>query len=163
MTDTQNRLSECRDARTVRPYMPLVNNSSYHFANPKVQCSNFKLQSLPILKVKGQYSKGKVKVPTFKCRSFGAATRPRKQAISINKKDYFAFRLFSINFAFIFKKTQNMEQDFLIYNTLTRSKELFKPLHAPNVGMYVCGPTSMATHIWGMRGPQSPLMWCSAT
>lgn len=29
----------------------------------------------------------------------------------------------------------------LIYNTLTRQKELFKPLHAPNVGMYVCGPT----------------------
>ncbi len=34
-----------------------------------------------------------------------------------------------------------MEQNLLIYNTLTRSKELFKPLHAPNVGMYVCGPT----------------------
>ena len=34
-----------------------------------------------------------------------------------------------------------MEQNFLIYNTLTRYKELFKPLHAPNVGMYVCGPT----------------------
>lgn len=28
-----------------------------------------------------------------------------------------------------------------IYNTLTRSKELFKPLNAPHVGMYVCGPT----------------------
>jgi cysteinyl-tRNA synthetase len=34
-----------------------------------------------------------------------------------------------------------MEQNLLIYNTLTRSKELFKPRHAPNVGMYVCGPT----------------------
>ncbi|MBM6992283.1 MAG: cysteine--tRNA ligase [Prevotella sp.] len=34
-----------------------------------------------------------------------------------------------------------MEQNLLIYNTLTRGKELFKPLHAPNVGMYVCGPT----------------------
>ena len=34
-----------------------------------------------------------------------------------------------------------MEQKLLIYNTLTRSKELFKPLHTPNVGMYVCGPT----------------------
>ena len=32
-------------------------------------------------------------------------------------------------------------QDLLIYNTLTRQKELFKPLHAPHVGMYVCGPT----------------------
>jgi len=34
-----------------------------------------------------------------------------------------------------------MEQNLIIYNTLTRHKELFKPLHAPNVGMYVCGPT----------------------
>ncbi len=29
----------------------------------------------------------------------------------------------------------------LIYNTLTRTKEEFKPLHAPHVGLYVCGPT----------------------
>ena len=29
----------------------------------------------------------------------------------------------------------------IIYNTLTRRKEPFKPLHAPHVGMYVCGPT----------------------
>ena len=28
-----------------------------------------------------------------------------------------------------------------LYNTLTRKKELFQPLNAPNVGMYVCGPT----------------------
>ena len=28
-----------------------------------------------------------------------------------------------------------------IYNTLSRKKELFVPIHAPNVGMYVCGPT----------------------
>lgn len=28
-----------------------------------------------------------------------------------------------------------------IYNTLTRRKEEFVPLHAPNVGLYVCGPT----------------------
>ena len=34
-----------------------------------------------------------------------------------------------------------MEQKLLIYNTLTRTKERFTPLHAPNVGMYVCGPT----------------------
>ncbi|MGN0050293.1 MAG: cysteine--tRNA ligase [Prevotella sp.] len=34
-----------------------------------------------------------------------------------------------------------MEQNLLIYNTLTRTKQLFKPIHAPNVGMYVCGPT----------------------
>jgi len=34
-----------------------------------------------------------------------------------------------------------MEQNLLIYNTLTRRKQRFEPLHAPNVGMYVCGPT----------------------
>ena len=28
-----------------------------------------------------------------------------------------------------------------IYNTLSRGKEIFKPLHPPSVGMYVCGPT----------------------
>lgn len=28
-----------------------------------------------------------------------------------------------------------------LFNTLTRSKELFKPLHEGRVGMYVCGPT----------------------
>lgn len=32
-------------------------------------------------------------------------------------------------------------QTLLIYNSLTRKKERFEPLHAPNVGMYVCGPT----------------------
>ena len=34
-----------------------------------------------------------------------------------------------------------MEQNLLIYNTLSRQKELFRPLNAPHVGMYVCGPT----------------------
>lgn len=34
-----------------------------------------------------------------------------------------------------------MEQKLFIYNTLSRKKEEFKPLHAPHVGMYVCGPT----------------------
>ena len=34
-----------------------------------------------------------------------------------------------------------MEQNLLVYNTLTRQKELFRPLNAPHVGMYVCGPT----------------------
>jgi cysteinyl-tRNA synthetase len=31
--------------------------------------------------------------------------------------------------------------ELIIYNTLTRKKETFEPLHEPNVGMYVCGPT----------------------
>ena len=34
-----------------------------------------------------------------------------------------------------------MEQKLVIYNTLNRRKEPFVPVHAPNVGMYVCGPT----------------------
>ena len=32
-----------------------------------------------------------------------------------------------------------MENKLTIYNTLSRQKELFVPLHAPHVGMYVCG------------------------
>ena len=35
-----------------------------------------------------------------------------------------------------------MQEQFLkIYNTLSREVEKFEPLHAPFVGMYVCGPT----------------------
>ena len=34
-----------------------------------------------------------------------------------------------------------MKQNLFVYNTLTRTKEEFKPLNPPHVGMYVCGPT----------------------
>jgi cysteinyl-tRNA synthetase len=34
-----------------------------------------------------------------------------------------------------------MEHKLSITNSLTRRKELFKPLHSPYVGLYVCGPT----------------------
>ncbi|EGJ70597.1 cysteinyl-tRNA synthetase [Bacteroides coprosuis DSM 18011] len=34
-----------------------------------------------------------------------------------------------------------MDHQLTIYNTLSRKKELFVPLHAPHVGLYVCGPT----------------------
>jgi cysteinyl-tRNA synthetase len=34
-----------------------------------------------------------------------------------------------------------MENNFFVYNTLTRQKERFVPISAPHVGMYVCGPT----------------------
>ncbi len=34
-----------------------------------------------------------------------------------------------------------MEHKLLIYNTLSRKKELFVPIHKDKVGMYVCGPT----------------------
>lgn len=34
-----------------------------------------------------------------------------------------------------------MQRSLYLYNTISRKKELFEPLHAPFVGMYVCGPT----------------------
>jgi cysteinyl-tRNA synthetase len=34
-----------------------------------------------------------------------------------------------------------MEHRLSIYNTLSRKKEVFEPLYAPRVGLYVCGPT----------------------
>ena len=34
-----------------------------------------------------------------------------------------------------------MENNLHLYNTLSRKKEVFEPLNAPHVGMYVCGPT----------------------
>ena len=34
-----------------------------------------------------------------------------------------------------------MENQLQIYNTLSRKKEVFTPLHAGKAGLYVCGPT----------------------
>lgn len=34
-----------------------------------------------------------------------------------------------------------MDSQLQVYNTLTRQKEVFKPINPPMVGMYVCGPT----------------------
>ena len=34
-----------------------------------------------------------------------------------------------------------MDRNLLLYNSLKRTKQLFKPLHEGHVGMYVCGPT----------------------
>ncbi len=39
------------------------------------------------------------------------------------------------------QKEYDMQESLMIYNSLTRKKEEFKPIHAPHVGMYVCGPT----------------------
>ena len=33
------------------------------------------------------------------------------------------------------------DHNLVIYNTLSRTKELFRPMHEDRVGMYVCGPT----------------------
>ena len=38
-----------------------------------------------------------------------------------------------------------MESKLVIYNTLTRQKERFEPLHAPNVGMYVSSRGGLRT------------------
>jgi cysteinyl-tRNA synthetase len=41
-----------------------------------------------------------------------------------------------------------------VYNTLTRKKEDFKPVHEGKVGMYVCGPTVYKpSHVGHMVGP----------
>ncbi|HXK75709.1 MAG TPA: cysteine--tRNA ligase [Bacteroidaceae bacterium] len=34
-----------------------------------------------------------------------------------------------------------MTNKLTIYNSLSRKKEVFEPIHAPHVGLYVCGPT----------------------
>lgn len=39
-----------------------------------------------------------------------------------------------------------------ILNSLTREKEPFAPLHPPNVGLYVCGPTVYSNvHLGNVR------------
>ena len=38
-------------------------------------------------------------------------------------------------------KTTIKMQDIVLYNTITRKKEIFVPIKSPFVGMYVCGPT----------------------
>ena len=44
-------------------------------------------------------------------------------------------------FAAVEKTVILMEQKLKLYNTLTRRKEEFTPIHPGRVGMYVCGPT----------------------
>jgi len=45
-----------------------------------------------------------------------------------------------------------MENQLYIQNSLTRKKELFAPISAPNVGMYVCGPTVYSdVHLGNVR------------
>ena len=41
-----------------------------------------------------------------------------------------------------------------LYNTLTSTKEEFRPLHPPQVGVYLCGPTVYnEAHLGNARGP----------
>ncbi|NQU55073.1 MAG: cysteine--tRNA ligase [Bacteroidetes bacterium] len=46
-----------------------------------------------------------------------------------------------------------MENQLVIYNTLTRGKELFKPLVKGKVGLYVCGPTVYSNSHLGHARP----------
>ena len=47
-----------------------------------------------------------------------------------------------------------MEHPLSLYNTLTRQKAAFQPLHAPAVGVYLCGPTVYSdAHLGNARGP----------
>jgi cysteinyl-tRNA synthetase len=50
-------------------------------------------------------------------------------------------RFKKIYFTFVISNSKTMQNNFTIFNTLSKKKELFKPLHPPFVGMYVCGPT----------------------
>ncbi len=50
-----------------------------------------------------------------------------------------------------------------LYNTLSRKKEEFKPIHPGKVGMYVCGPTVYDhCHLGHARG-YVPWISCAAT
>ena len=46
-----------------------------------------------------------------------------------------------------------MENPLFIYNTLTRKKEVFKPLVDGKVGLYVCGPTVYSNSHLGHARP----------
>ncbi|GAA4382587.1 cysteine--tRNA ligase [Hymenobacter koreensis] len=47
-----------------------------------------------------------------------------------------------------------MQHPLSLYNTLTRRKESFVPVHEPFVGMYLCGPTVYSeAHVGNARGP----------
>jgi len=41
----------------------------------------------------------------------------------------------------LLSNTDDMARELYLYNTLSRKKELFKPIHPNMVGLYVCGPT----------------------
>ena len=45
-----------------------------------------------------------------------------------------------------------MPQELKVFNTLTKRKEVFKPINSPNIGMYVCGPTVYSdVHLGNVR------------
>lgn len=46
-----------------------------------------------------------------------------------------------------------MQNNLYIFNSLSKKKEIFKPLHAPFVGLYVCGPTAYSKAHLGHARP----------
>ena len=50
-----------------------------------------------------------------------------------------------------------------IYNSMTRKKEPFVPLHEGKVGIYACGPTVYNFFHIGNARPSSSLTCCAAT
>ena len=46
-------------------------------------------------------------------------------------------------------------RDLFLTNTMSRQKELFKPIQPGHVGMYVCGPTVYGDAHLGLLLPQS--------
>lgn len=47
----------------------------------------------------------------------------------------------NIYLTFVISNKLIMQNNLFLYNSLSKKKELFNPLHSPFVGMYVCGPT----------------------
>ena len=57
-----------------------------------------------------------------------------------------------IYLTFVLQNSNIMQNNLFIYNSLSKKKELFKPLHPPFVGLYVCGPTVYSdTHLGHAR------------
>jgi cysteinyl-tRNA synthetase len=49
-------------------------------------------------------------------------------------------------------KAKHLQQELSIYNSLSRKKEVFKPINSPYVGLYVCGPTVYSNvHLGNVR------------
>ena len=58
----------------------------------------------------------------------------------------------NIYLTFVLQNNNTMQNNLFIYNTLSKKKELFKPLYPPFTGMYVCGPTVYSdTHLGHSR------------
>jgi len=57
----------------------------------------------------------------------------------------------------IINMSDSIEQQLVIYNTLTRKKEVFEPLHPP----HVVDPPYMEIPIWVMQDRQSLSICCS--